>query len=394
MGFDGSPENDKQIERAVNALSKSPSKFQIIDIVRSFAILAVVGFHAGLGTLTIKNQLLHFVFFKAFNGVYGVYMFFVVSGFLISRLIGSNPNGLFDPDFRQFYIRRIGRILPLLMLICAIGMISLFFIQAPAFSPDEFFKIPHSPFNPYFWISIATFWFNWYSISFIHEPGTFWAVLWSLSVEEQFYFFYPFALKLLRNDLNLKIFLGIFILLGPLSQWIGYTFFRANNVIEHNSFSGFGLIATGALLYLVTEKHRSFFLQHKKMCVYLCVVGAFGMIKIYLHRSYISDIWGNTFDPMLFGFGLFFFLLGALHLDWFESDRWKFIALNGKFSYGIYLYHTMVICLVYPFISSLNVFLYFSFIVVLVFIVGLISYRYFEVPMNLLIRKWLGIGEK
>jgi peptidoglycan/LPS O-acetylase OafA/YrhL len=334
---------------------KTMENIQVIDIMRCLAVWLVVAFHSASRGIPLQNNFLHLIWHRGVNGLYGVYMFFVISGFLITRLIASNPNGLFHPDFREFYSRRIGRILPLLTLICFIGLIFIFYIPITAFSREGVFTIPFSPFNPYFWISIGTFWFNWYTAAFMRQPGGFWAVLWSLSVEEQFYFFFPFVLKCIRNELNLKIFLLVFIILGPVSQYIGYCFYRRNYCIEHNSFTGFGLIATGSLLYLISERYRTYFLQHKKLCVYVCLFGFLMTCKIYFHQSYITDYFGNTFYPMFFGIFLSIFLLGALFLDFFKSKRWWAIALNGRVSYGIYLFHVIVICTVVSFFHSARV---------------------------------------
>jgi peptidoglycan/LPS O-acetylase OafA/YrhL len=243
-----------------------------------------------------------------------------------------------------------------------------------------------------FWLSIATFWFNWYSIAFIREPGVCWTLLWSLSVEEQFYFFYPLGLKLLRNERNLKLFLALFILLGPVSLWVGNSFFRQANLVEHNSFSGFGLIATGALLYLYSERYRKYLFKHTHLCAGLCVAGLTMMVQIYLDQPAPSDPWGSSLHPMLFGIGVFLFLLGAMHFNFFKAKFWRPIALNGKVSYGIYLYHAMVICLAVWLFPRINEYVFFCGVPIAVFLIALFSYHYFEVPVNRFIRKRWGEG--
>ena len=101
-------------------------RLQVVDLVRAFAILIVLAHHLGLATISkpSKSFSLAYLWYRVWiNGYFGVTIFFVVSGFVITRLIASEPGGLFNPDFKEFYIRRIGRIFPLLVLVCLIGII-------------------------------------------------------------------------------------------------------------------------------------------------------------------------------------------------------------------------------------------------------------------------------
>ena len=103
----------------------------------------------------------------------------MVSGFLITRVLARGPGGLFQPDLRHFYVRRMGRILPLLFLFVLIGITILLYGQA---------HVPGAHLNPRyhgFWFCIATFSFNWYEVAVNSQWfGLHWMVLWSLAVEE------------------------------------------------------------------------------------------------------------------------------------------------------------------------------------------------------------------
>ena len=97
-------------------------KLQILDLLRGFSILSVLAVHLQVLRPSPSNPLLrslweHF----SIPGFYGVTIFFVISGFLITRLIDQNLNGLFHPDIRGFYTRRAARILPLLGVIAIVG---------------------------------------------------------------------------------------------------------------------------------------------------------------------------------------------------------------------------------------------------------------------------------
>src|SRR5579883_3455216 len=99
------------------------NRIQIVDLVRAASILTVMAHHLGFHYITkaSSSSFLAFAWYKLWiNGGYGVTIFFVVSGFVITRLIDAQPrpHGLFNPDFRDFYARRAGRILPLLATTC------------------------------------------------------------------------------------------------------------------------------------------------------------------------------------------------------------------------------------------------------------------------------------
>jgi peptidoglycan/LPS O-acetylase OafA/YrhL len=376
-----------------------------VDLVRAFSVLVVLAIHFGplyISKTSDSPFLANLWYHIWINGGFGVTMFFVVSGFVITRLIASQPEGLFNPDFRNFYSRRVGRIFPLLILFCFIGIvvICLFSTQSRAF--EHLYKDPNMPMTPIFWISIATFSFNWYQIfsSYIHENhnlGLHWGLLWSLSIEEQFYLFYPYALKQLRNKKNLILFLSAFIILGPLSTRVFSYFFPNNLFPEKNSFSNFGLIAIGCLLYLVSTQYEQYLSKNHNKCIQSCLLGV-SLIGIFYWHSYasINDwwfFWGPVFwepwIPTLLAFGVFFFLLGGLHLDIFNSKYWSVLGWIGKLSYGGYLYHVFVLYLLWPFLTGKNEFLGFFAFVAVTFVWAELSYRYFEVPANLYIRKLL-----
>jgi peptidoglycan/LPS O-acetylase OafA/YrhL len=78
------------------------------------------------------------------KGHLGVSAFFVVSGFLITRLMARQKEGLWKPDLRQFYVRRIGRIIPLLTVVCLVGAWMIY--HAPPRTPqyEQCIKTPEA----------------------------------------------------------------------------------------------------------------------------------------------------------------------------------------------------------------------------------------------------------
>lgn len=164
-----------------------------IDGLRAVAILAVVIFHAFPSCIS--------------GGFVGVDIFFVISGYLISNIIfKSLARG--DFSLTEFYVRRIKRIFPALILVLATSLIFGWFFLLP----DEFKHLGKHV------IASAGFVQN---FVLLNESGYFDTAselkpllhLWSLAIEEQFYVIYPLlilgAWRLRLNILTTAILLGL-----------------------------------------------------------------------------------------------------------------------------------------------------------------------------------------
>ena len=150
-----------------------------IDGLRAVAVLLVVVYHAW-------PQLMR-------GGYLGVDVFFVISGYLITRIIASQlRNGTFS--FIGFYARRARRLLPALLVVLPVGILLGWSIQLPG----EFRSLGREVVGAMFFVS---------NIVFMTEAGYFDAAaetkpllhLWSLGVEEQFYLTFPLLLFLLQR---------------------------------------------------------------------------------------------------------------------------------------------------------------------------------------------------
>ena len=142
-----------------------------IDGLRALAILPVILFHAG---------------FKFFSGGFiGVDIFFVISGYLItSIIIKEKESGVFT--LIDFYERRARRILPALFFVMLISLPLAWFWLIPedmkSFS-KSLISICSFSSNIFYWLSEGYFSTSSELIPFLHT--------WSLSVEEQYYLFFP-----------------------------------------------------------------------------------------------------------------------------------------------------------------------------------------------------------
>lgn len=174
-----------------NQLSKSMpvenTKYRAdIDGLRAISILAVFLYHLFPGTFR--------------GGFIGVDIFFVISGFLISKIIFSQLQiGKFS--FIGFYIRRIKRIFPALIFILLSSLTYGFFVLFP----DEFSLLGKHVTSASAFLSNLTLHREAGYFDFASEQKPF-LHLWSLAVEEQFYVFWPFFLWSLYKISNSKFF--------------------------------------------------------------------------------------------------------------------------------------------------------------------------------------------
>lgn len=81
-------------------------KWQIVDLVRSFCIVAAMAVH-NYSNIPFSHRWASWLWGRfCFNGIYGVFVFFIVSGFLITHVIDQAPGGLFEPKILRFYVNR------------------------------------------------------------------------------------------------------------------------------------------------------------------------------------------------------------------------------------------------------------------------------------------------
>lgn len=232
-----------------------------IDFLRGVAIACVLVLHFTLAFGLLKSplgDLLGPAAIKAiaFNGNYGVTIFFVISGFLITSGILRRWGSLRDIDVFSFCWMRAARILPSLLLALAI-IVVLGVLNVPFFNNGD--AKPPLPAS-YFGIavlSILTFWHN----VLMQSAGYFnycLNVYWSLSVEEMFYLALPLlclALPLLCLALR-RTWLVAAVCVAAIVVGPYYRSLHADNEIYfmYGYFACFDAIAIGCLTALLTPR--------------------------------------------------------------------------------------------------------------------------------------------
>lgn len=205
----------------------------------------------GLRAIAITGVLLfHFEFSGVGGGFVGVDMFFTISGFLITRnIVRAVANNRFS--LIQFYKRRFYRLYPASMTTIAVTLLVTFLFVPPFFTGAIFESA----------IASMSFWSN---VFFHRQGGYFYDTyemrpllhFWSLSVEEQFYLFWPPLIILITTCTTNQRVLPI--VLSVLSV-ISLTFATVINV-NHSSWAFYELpsrvfqFAAGALLMLSMDK--------------------------------------------------------------------------------------------------------------------------------------------
>jgi peptidoglycan/LPS O-acetylase OafA/YrhL len=166
-----------------------------IDGLRAISVLAVVFYHSGA--------------FNVSGGFIGVDVFFVISGFLISRIVYGDLQRYGKFRVIDFYERRARRILPTFIFVTAATLICGYLI----FLPDDFADLGHSAeyasafaANIYFYHVTGYFGGLAISLPLLHY--------WSLGVEEQFYIVFPVTVLIINKAAPRLVATFILLILG------------------------------------------------------------------------------------------------------------------------------------------------------------------------------------
>jgi peptidoglycan/LPS O-acetylase OafA/YrhL len=170
-----------------------------LDGLRALAVIAVLAFHANPAWLPA--------------GFIGVEVFFVISGFIITRGLMAEIRTTGGLDLRRFWIRRARRLLPALVLLLS-ALLAYVLVFEPAsvaaFRADLFASLAYVT-NWHLVFSEQSYFDAWSRPSFLKH-------LWSLAIEEQFYLLWPPVLLLLATRLNRLLAGGLILLLAGASS--------------------------------------------------------------------------------------------------------------------------------------------------------------------------------
>jgi len=306
------------------------SEMPELDAIRGVAILGVLLYHGLYWGLDLSqfSKFERAVLTSMWLGRLGVNLFFVLSGFLITGLLMDARNK--PKYYSRFYIRRALRILPAYSLTILILLIT-------RYAPLKFIVLSVlylSNLTPIFGVAIA------------------YPVLWSLAVEEHFYFLWPLAVRRWANGILLGL-LGFVIIFSPASRLISFYLTRSNGFVSYvcNDYTWNALdgLACGAVLAIFLRQFKpSRAVFQKALIVVLGIalivwgIGIpFGIVTRQKPIGAALQVtpWHFLFVALI---GLCLLVGSGPHKQFVQV---KSLRLLGEVSYGLYLYHLLIFAL-------------------------------------------------
>ena len=338
-----------------------------IDGLRSIAVVAVILFHSKFSTFS--------------HGFFGVDIFFVISGYLITKILIENKF-----NFKDFYERRIRRIIPNYFFILFISSVIIYQLNPDIYTLREFSK------SSYFSISFLSNYYFMANDYFQQNLSRPFLHTWSLSIEEQFYIFYPLLLFFFKNlDRNLQI--SLFLILITLNITLvnsggnlklDYPFFEENFLFFSNSifFNFYSPLSRlweflfGALAYFIYFK--------KKNTLYSNFILIISYLLIFYSLTFQSEF---LFYPNIFSILPVFSTFLIIILENNRTITFKIISNKvltyvGLRSFSLYLWH-LPIYEIYSYLSlDTSNFIIYLFYIVNILILSEFTFNLIEKPFR------------
>lgn len=345
----------------------APESTPGLNGLRAIAAIAVVISHI---TLALKEFHLNpYILGVAEDGKpkglslagFGVSIFFVLSGFLITYLLQAEKE-VNSINIKKFYLRRILRIWPLYYMYLILVVITIL-----VFKLDFDLK------------SLLLYIFYAANIPFIlNTTLPFVAHYWSLGVEEQFYLFWPWVNKKIDHHIIPTIITFIVILVGTK---VLLHFYRPNSLLESiihvTRFHTMMIGALGAILY---KQGNRFFLEitNNKIAQ---AIGWMIIFLVAINKYHFISIIDNEIISIV----TLVLIIGQIHItNRLINLELTFLDFLGKISYGIYVIHPLIIFLLSKSLNQINIqatykyFMVYFTTLTLTIIISHLSYKYFE----------------
>ena len=343
--------------------------------LRALAILPVVFFHYG------------FSFFE--GGFVGVDIFFVISGYLITALIIEKGNHF---NIYNFYLRRIRRIVPLLLIVTLLTIPFAYYLLLPKNFYDygkSLIFIPLFLTNFIFWIQEGYWEFSSQLKPLLHT--------WSLAVEAQFYILFPliFFIKNKKNIIILFIILWLISFMIAINNNSQILLITTDKTLSMGSFylpfSRFWEFLTGGFVFFLEKKikFKKFFINN-----FISTIGLTLIVYSIFNFEYSLDYPDLYALFPVVGTGLLLIYVEKKFIIYKILDSQIFTHI-GMISFSLYLWHFPIIVFK-KYLTNLNSSIYIeTFTLLLAYVLSIISYKYIEKPFyknNILKNKFFLLG--
>jgi peptidoglycan/LPS O-acetylase OafA/YrhL len=360
-------------------------------VIRGLAIFYVLMNHVNIRlwlakvpyTQGIPRQLVSSL---VWNGQFGVQMFFAVSGFLITTISLRRWGSLDRIRARDFYLMRVARIAPLLLLLLIVlsgfhlADVSGFVVSARQGGLGRAL------------ISALTFHLNLLEARHGYLPGA-WDILWSLSVEEMFYLFFPIACLLLARRKLLIPLLCCFVALGPFARTV---FTHGNDIWQEKSYlGGMDAIALGCLAAMLSS--RVIFSPKARRVAGTVGVALMAFMLGFSRTAYRWGLGNVGLVETVLAVGTCLVIIAATQSKWRAPRVFAPLLDLGQRSYEVYLTHMFVVLGLFGIFVRLGkplslVPVLFIVTILIAAVLGDLVARSFSEPMNRRLRQKWGDG--
>ena len=299
------------------------------------------------------------------NGDLGVNFFFVLSGFLITYLLLKEKEKYTTINIRSFYLRRVLRIWPLYFLVLGIC-----FLLIPFFTTALPAGFPISNSTTILDKNLYVFFLGNFDYVKNGISNAIVGVLWSVSIEEQFYLFWPLLLTIFPRKHLAKLFIGLIIFSVYFRLYGGSG--KTLNLMQHyHTFSCLSDLATGALFAQLccSEKFLLFFRKLNPFVIVFVYTIGIALIVFrmdffrleFTQNEYLKHVnfhgngikprphqYWRSFMPLVYSLFFAFVMMEQIFSErsFFKIGKIKLFTYLGKISYGLYCFHMIALFVV------------------------------------------------
>lgn len=291
-----------------------------LNAIRAFSIILVVLNHMDVFQSLLTPEMVDLRLAPMISGNFGVQVFFVLSGFLISHILLHERSQTGSINLKNFFIRRFLRLVPPLLV--------FFLLLGIAISQGYLSHTSDSVLYAVFYI------YNFVPRElYSFEMGHFW----SLGVEEQFYLFWPFTLTIVKRVNLLVIFLCLLILLCSILTLITHRFSLDQVYFISRWFIPASCPILIGCLGAVFNHYNRQYLQKLLSFNWLIIPLIFVMYSFSLYAPIALIPLGISVRSV----AILLFILKIYHSQqrkWVQALEFAPLSYIGIISYGIYVY--------------------------------------------------------